>query len=108
MLAAVATFVTNNDTSNFDEGILPETVVQPGMKWSSGIISSGTALDSDSDSTSTELCDESDRLSDIDSEEQKSTNDFFDIMRTSTEDERSPILNNEVSIIKKKQNLRSR
>lgn len=47
----------------------------------------GSANDSDSDSTSTELCDEPDRLSDIDSEEPTSTSDCY-VM--ATDDEKSP------------------
>lgn len=47
----------------------------------------GGNVDSDSDSTSTELCDEPDRLSDVDSEEPTSTSDCY-VM--ATDDEKSP------------------
>ena len=50
-----------------------------------------SSADSDSDSTSTELCDEPDRLSDVDSEEPTSTSDCY-VM--ATDDERSPSLGN--------------
>lgn len=46
-----------------------------------------SSADSDSDSTSTELCDEPDRLSDLDSEEPTSISDFY-VM--ATDDEKSP------------------
>lgn len=46
-----------------------------------------SAHDSDSDSTSTELCDEPDRMSDVDSEEPTSTSDCY-VM--ATDDEKSP------------------
>ncbi|XP_024944436.1 uncharacterized protein LOC107271044 isoform X2 [Cephus cinctus] len=45
------------------------------------------SIDSDSDSTSTELCDEPDKLSDVDSEEPTSTSDCY-VM--ATDDEKSP------------------
>ena len=47
----------------------------------------GSTFDSDSDSTSTELCDEPERFSDVDSEEPTSTSDCYVI---ATDDEKSP------------------
>ncbi|XP_011495148.1 PREDICTED: uncharacterized protein MAL13P1.304 [Ceratosolen solmsi marchali] len=101
---------TNTSTQNLidrelSEATLPLTNTM--MKWSSDIVRGGTALDSDSDSTSTELCDEPDRLSDVDSEELKSTSECFINVKTNVEEERSPALNNENSIIEQKQNIRS-
>lgn len=73
-----------------DEGGQPATLVHSPETMSVTMTSPKcSSADSDSDSTSTELCDEPDRLSDVDSEEPTSSSDCY-VM--ATDDEKSPRL----------------
>ncbi|XP_043273402.1 uncharacterized protein [Venturia canescens] len=80
---------SKNELEVRDETETPSSMVDSPETMSSSLTSPkrGSANDSDSDSTSTELCDEPDRLSDVDSEEPTSTSDCY-VM--ATDDEKSP------------------
>lgn len=72
------------------EGMTTAAVVASTRRASlQGSTGGAAALDSDSDSTSTELCDEPDRLSDVDSEELTSTSECY-VMASADEDGTSP------------------
>ncbi|XP_008208165.1 uncharacterized protein LOC100678809 isoform X1 [Nasonia vitripennis] len=71
------------------EGMTTAAVVASTRRASLGSSGGAAAFDSDSDSTSTELCDEPDRLSDVDSEELTSTSECY-VMASADEDGTAP------------------
>lgn len=81
--------VSSGSVASAAEGMTTAAVVASTRRASLGSSGGAAALDSDSDSTSTELCDEPDRLSDVDSEELTSTSDCY-VMASIDEDRTLP------------------